>query len=60
MVGLFLLRRQKGSNRESVKLAQTPTSDFAAQLRDLESLRKEAILTDSEFDAQKKRLLGRN
>jgi hypothetical protein len=60
MVGIFLLRRKKGSNREGGKVGQTPTFDFAAQLRDLESLRKEGILSDSEFDAQKKRLLSNN
>jgi hypothetical protein len=60
MVGIFLLRSQKGSNREGGKLGQTPTSDFAAQLRDLESLRKEGVLSDSEFAAQKKRLLSNN
>jgi hypothetical protein len=38
---------------------KTP-SGVATQLRELESLRQEGILTQSEFDAQKKRLLDSN
>jgi hypothetical protein len=38
--------------------AAEPQADVAGQLRELASLRSEGILTDEEFAAQKRKLLG--
>ena len=54
VLGVFLMWRQRVRSQVAGELARKPTSDFGAQLRDLESLRKEGILTETEFDAQKK------
>lgn len=51
------LASEKGTKTKHSKGGEDP-SGFAQKLRDLQALRKEGLLTNEEFEAQKKKLLG--
>ena len=43
---------------DNAQPAQPAQSDMAAQLQELESLKQQGIITQEEFDAKKKQVLG--
>jgi len=49
----------QGDRNGVEKPRDTSAGDIYPQLKHLEELRKSGILTDQEFDAQKKKILGR-
>lgn len=56
-VGVYL--GQKGGGQPSSPELQGPPVDLTEELRKLDAARKEGLLTDAEFEAQKRKLLRR-
>lgn len=60
-VGAAAARRnnpQQEPNQAPANEAQASESSFATQLEELEKLKEQGILTQEEFDAKKKQILG--
>lgn len=51
------LEQQMASNNQ-VNSASAPSSDLTAQLEELNNLKNQGLITQEEFDAKKKQLLG--
>lgn len=56
----FSCEDKSTANETSTALKPPPTSDIFVELTKLDDLRKRGILTQEEFDAQKKKLLENN
>lgn len=50
--------RNKGSDDAPAQPAPAAQSDMASQLQELQALKDQNILTQEEFDAKKKQILG--
>ena len=57
-VGSAAARRNNSSDDQSQQAAQPSADDQMAQLEKLGQLKAEGILTDEEFQAKKKQILG--
>lgn len=55
-----VIERSEKATVDIKKDSTNRSSDFYAELIKLDDLRKRGILTDAEFEAQKKKLLGGN
>ena len=49
----------KGNDEQATAAPQAPVqSDMASQLNELEGLKQQGVITQEEFDAKKKQILG--
>ncbi|MBQ2966743.1 MAG: SHOCT domain-containing protein [Clostridia bacterium] len=54
----LIIERQSKQNNEQLKVVATPATDEADQLRKYKGLLDSGVITQEEFDAKKKQLLG--